>query len=84
LHRKDGKREIADANKRARGVHYILAAASVVLTVVGLKLTISPPMKAEADADPIAGMNVLQIQTNRRNLPDQKIRDMTFVFADGD
>lgn len=64
--------------------HHILAVASVVLTAVGLKLVMSAPMKVEADVTPIAGMNVLQMQTNRRSLPVQKIRDMTFVFADGD
>jgi heme/copper-type cytochrome/quinol oxidase subunit 4 len=64
-------------------VLHILAVASVVLTAVGLKLVMSPPMKAEADVTPIVGMNVLQIQTNRPNLPVQKIRDMTFILTGG-
>jgi hypothetical protein len=51
---------------------------------VGAKLVLSQPMKAEADITPIAGMNVLQMQIDQRNMAVQKINDMTFVFAAGD
>lgn len=64
-------------------VHHIIAVAAVVALGVGVKLVFFPPMKAEADIKNLPTMNILQMQTGRRNLPLQKIEDMTFVFADG-
>lgn len=62
-------------------VHYILAVAAVAPIVVGMKLMLSPPMKAEGG---LTSMKVLQMQSDRQDLPIQKIRDMTFVFVDKD
>jgi len=65
-------------------VHHILAVAAVVVIVAGAKLMLSSPITAEADIGNIPTMNVLQMQTDHRNMPVRKMRDMTFVFVDGD
>lgn len=65
-------------------VRHGLALAAVVVIALGAKLVFSSPMKAEADITPIPRLNVMQMQTSLRDMPVQKIRDMTFVFADGD
>ena len=64
-------------------VHHIIAVAAVVALGVGAKFVFFPPMKAEANIKNFPTMNILQMQTGRRNMPLQKIEDMTFVFTDG-
>jgi Bacterial regulatory helix-turn-helix protein, lysR family len=70
-------------------VHHVIAVIVVLVIGVGVKQFFFPATQAEADvhAAPSASMNVLQAQTdypNIKNLPAQKMHDMTFVFADGD
>jgi hypothetical protein len=65
-------------------VHHVLAVAAAVVIAVAAKLVFSSPTKADADVNPKARLNVLQMQTDERHMAVQKIHDMTFVFADGD
>ena len=65
-------------------VNHILAIAAVLVIGVGLKVVLSPPMKAAADITPAPSMNVLQMQADHRNLAVQKMQDMTLVFTQGD
>ena len=69
--------------------HHVIAVIAVLVIGVGVKQFFFPATQAEADiqAAGSARMNVLQMQTdypNIKNLPVQKMHDMTFVFADGD
>jgi hypothetical protein len=65
-------------------VHHAIAIVAVVLIGFGLKLTFfsAPP----AEAVPVEGMRVdiSQMHQNIRNLPEQRMHDMTFVFSEGD
>jgi hypothetical protein len=65
-------------------VHYAIAVVAIVLIGFGLKLTFFPAPPAEAVVLPVAAMDVFQIQQNSKNLPTQKIHDMTFVFTESD
>lgn len=63
--------------------HHVIAVLAVLVIGLGAKQYFFPPMEAEANlAVPSASMNVLQMQRdiNVKNLPVQKVRDMTFVF----
>jgi len=67
--------------------------AAVVLIVVGFAVNAALISAPPADA-PTAEANLLsvksvsidisEVQRNTKNLPVQKINDMTFVFSDGD
>jgi hypothetical protein len=51
-----------------------------------LKLTFFSAPPAEAVVPPVESvrMDVFQMQQNIKNLPEQKMNDMTFVFSEGD
>ena len=67
--------------------HLIIAVLAVLVIGLGAKQYLFPPMEAEANlhAVPSASISVLQMHRdiNVKNLPVQKMHDMTFVF-DGD
>jgi hypothetical protein len=64
--------------------HYLIAATAVFIIGLGATQFFFPPTKAEADLNviPSIRMNVLQMQSemDMKNLPEQKMHDMTFVF----
>jgi hypothetical protein len=56
-----------------------------VLIGFGLKWAFFSAPTAEADAPSVdLRMDVLQLQQNIKNLPEQKMNDMTFVFSESD
>jgi hypothetical protein len=71
-----------------RAHHGIIAAVAVVLVGFGVKLIFFSEPTAEAKLLSVksVSMDISEIHrnTNTKNLPVQKIHDMTFVFADGD
>lgn len=66
-------------------VHHVIAVFVVLVIGVGAKQFLFPPKQAQADINPSANMDVVQMQKdiNMHNLPVQKMHDLTFVF-DGD
>ena len=62
-------------------VHHAIAIVAIVLIGFGLKLAVFSAPTAEADVD--LRMDVFQMQQNVKNLPEQKMNDMTFVFSEG-
>jgi len=72
--------------------HHVIAIIAVILVGFGVKLFFFSAQTAEADLLSVTGslsvksvsMDVSQISQNIKNLPEEKIRDMTFVFSDGD
>ena len=64
--------------------HYAIAVVAVILIGFGAKLFFFAPT-AEADIRVVkgVGLDVLHMHENK-NLPVQKIHDMSFVFSDGD
>jgi hypothetical protein len=65
---------------------HAIVIVALVLIGFGLKLTFFSAPPAEADVPPveIVRMDVFQMQQNIKNLPEQKMNDMTFVFSEGD
>ncbi len=62
-------------------LHHVIAVAAVLVVGLGAKQFFFPP-KAEADI-PVASMNVFQIQFDHgKDLPLQKMHDMSFVFSE--
>jgi hypothetical protein len=59
---------------------------AVILVGFGLKLLFFSAPTAEADLRIVksVGMDISQMHQNKRNLPEQKIHDMTFVFSEVD
>ena len=74
-----------EALMRAR---HVFAVVAILVIGVGAKQFLFPPMQADAgvNAVPSASVNVLQMHRdiNIKNLPVQKVNDMTFVFPDSD
>jgi hypothetical protein len=66
--------------------HHAIAIVAVLLIGFGLKLTFFSAPPAEAVVPPVESvrMDVFQMQQNIKNLPEQKMNDMTFVFSEGD
>jgi len=69
--------------------HYVIAVVAVLVIGLGAKQYFSPPIKALADihAIPSTRMNVLQMHidhANKKDLPAQKMQDMSVVFPDSD
>jgi hypothetical protein len=66
--------------------HQVIAVPAVILVGVGVKLFFFTPPTAEADAltTKRVGVDVAQLQQNVKNLPVQKVHDMSFAFAGGD
>jgi hypothetical protein len=62
--------------------HHVIAVVAVLVVGLGAKQFLFPPKQADADIIPSASMNVLQMHSDIdvKNLPVQKMRDMTFVF----
>jgi hypothetical protein len=71
-----------------RAYHVIIAAVSVILIGFGVKLFFFTEPIAEAKVLSVESMSMdisdLHRNTNTKNLPVQKIHDMTFVFSDGE
>jgi hypothetical protein len=66
--------------------HNVIAIVAVILVGVGLKLTFFVAPAAEADSLSIksVSLDISQLHQNTRNLPVQKLRDMSFIFSEGD
>ena len=60
--------------------HHVIAVFVVLVIGVGAKELLFPPKLAQADLNPSANMDVLQMQRNMHNLAVQKMHDATFVF----
>ncbi len=69
-----------------RAAHHVIAIVAVVVIALGVKQYFSPPIKALADIH-TTSMNVLQMHIdhpNMKDLPEQKMQDMSFVFPNSD
>jgi hypothetical protein len=66
--------------------HHAIAVVAIILIGLGLKLTFFSAPPAEADARSVESLHidVSQLQQNIKNLPEQKMHDMTFFFSEGD
>lgn len=62
--------------------HSVIAIAAVILVGFGVKLAFFSAPNAAANLNSTRSVDVSVAQT--KNLPVQKIHDMTFVFSDGD
>ena len=69
-----------------RAHHVIITAVAVILIGFGVKLTFFWAPTAEANLLSVksVSMDISEVQRSTKNLPVQKIHDMTFVFSDGD
>jgi len=69
-----------------RAHHVIIAAVAVTLIGFGVKLIFFTDPAAEAKVLSLESMsmNISELHRNTKNLPVQKIHDMTFVFWDGE
>ena len=65
-------------------VHHAVAIVAVMLIGFGLKLTFfsAPPAEAVVPPVGIVGMDIFQMEQGMKNLPKQKMNDMTFVFSE--
>jgi hypothetical protein len=70
-----------------RAHHVIIAAVAVILVGFGVKLIFfwAPTAEAKLSVESVS-MDISEIHrnTNTKNLPVQKIHDMSFVFSEGD
>ena len=66
--------------------HHVIAVVAVILVGVGVKLIFFTAPTAEADPLSIksVGVDVSQLHQNAKNLPVQKLHDMSLVFPAGD
>ena len=67
--------------------HHAIAVVAAILIGFGIKLVFFSAPAAEANIHAIPKVSVLQTPIDAadiRNLPMQKLHDMTFVFSDGD
>jgi len=62
--------------------HSLIAIAAVILVGVGVKVAFFSAPNAAANLTSTGSVDVSVAQT--KNLPVQKIHDMTFVFSEGD
>jgi len=64
----------------------IVAIFGVILVAFALKLIFFPPPIALAEVGSVkrTSMDISAMHQNVKNLPVEKIHDMTFVFSDGD
>jgi len=67
-----------------RAYQIIIALIAVILIGVGVKLIFFSAPTAEASLLSVKSvrMDVSEVQRNTKNLPVQKIDDMTFIFSD--
>jgi hypothetical protein len=70
-----------------RAHHVIIAAVAVIMVGFGVKLIFfwAPTVEAKLSMESVS-MDISEIHrnTNTKNLPVQKIHDMSFVFSEGD
>ena len=67
--------------------YHAIAIAAVILIGLGIKLFFFAAPTAEANIYAVPKVNVLKTQIDRvdtKNLPVQKMHDMTFIFSDGE
>ena len=64
--------------------HHAIAIVAVVLIGFGLKQTLFSAPPAEAVPVEVVRMDISKMHQNIRNLPEQRMHDMTFVFSEGD
>jgi hypothetical protein len=66
--------------------HHAIGIVAVISVGFGLKLLFFSAPSAEADLRGVrsVGMDISQMHQNNKNLPEQKIHDMTFVFSEVD
>jgi hypothetical protein len=66
--------------------HHVIAIVAVILVGVGVKLTFfaAPTAEAESLFVKSVSLDISQMHQNTKNLPVQKLHDMSFVFSDGD
>ena len=64
--------------------HVIIAAVAVILIGLGVKLIFfwAPPAEANLLSVKSVSMDISEMERNAKNLPVQKIHDMTFVFPE--
>jgi len=69
-----------------RAHHVIIAAVAVILIGFGVTLIffLAPTAEANLSRSKGVSMDISEVQRSTKNLPVQKIHDMTFVFSDGD
>ena len=61
--------------------HHAFAIVAILLIGFGLKLALFSAPTAEADVS--LRIDPFELQQNIKNLPEQKMNDMTFVFSEG-
>ncbi|MEK9281602.1 MULTISPECIES: hypothetical protein [unclassified Bradyrhizobium] len=64
--------------------HPVIAIATVILVGFGVKLAFFSAPKAAAVLGSTGSVSVDVSEAPTKNLPVQRIHDMTFVFSDGD
>ena len=64
--------------------HYAIAIVAIALIGFGLKMIFFSAPPAKAVAVESARIDVSQMHQDIKNIPEQKIHDMTFVFSEGD
>jgi len=66
--------------------HHAIGIVAVILVGFGLKVLFFSAPLAEADLRGVrsVGMDISQMHQKNKNLPEQKIHDMTFVFSGDD
>ena len=69
-----------------RAHHVIIAAVAVILIGIGVKLIFfwAPTAEATILSVKSPSMDISELHRNTKNLPVQKIHDMSFVFSAGD
>lgn len=63
----------------------VLIVTAIIILAIAVKLFVAPPKQAEAVLP--SSMNVLQMHThypNMKNMPAQKMDDMSLVFSEKD
>jgi hypothetical protein len=65
---------------------HAIGIVAIILIGFGLKLTFfsAPSADANAPLNESVRMDVFHMQRSIKNLPEQKMHDMTFVFSEGD
>ena len=63
-------------------LHHAIAVAAAILIGFGVKLFFFPAPIAEADASGVKSPSMSVLQMHHKDLPVQKMSDMTFVFSD--
>ena len=66
--------------------HHAITIVAAILVGFGLKLIFFSAPIAEADVGSVksVSMDISEMHQSIKNLPVEKLHDMTFVFSDGD